>query len=128
MEANSILSNYKYGFRKSRSTVSALTNFQSPVQEAFTNNKLVISIFFYLEEAYPRVWRHLICRLLHEISLRGNLPLLLQSFLSDHQFQVRIGDHLSNPPTPENGAPLGAVPSIYPVSYTHLTLPTIYSV
>jgi len=56
-----------------------------------------IIFFFYLREAFPRVWRHCISEELYEIGLRDNLPSILQSFLNDRSLMVRIQNKTSSP-------------------------------
>ena len=75
LETNNLINDSKYGCRKGRYAKMALTELDSHIHTANVNKSDLYSIFFDLENAFPRVWRHLI-----------------------------------------------------PVSYTHLTLPTIYSV
>jgi potassium voltage-gated channel Eag-related subfamily H protein 8 len=75
LESNNILSPYQYGFRKSRSTVHALANQQSNINEAFEDKSTLYTIFFDLERAYDRVWRFHIVQKLYQYGLRGNLPI-----------------------------------------------------
>lgn len=113
LESNDLLSTYQYGFRKGRSTLHAMADLQAQVNEAFLSNSYCYSIFFDIKEAYPRVWRHYICQKLHELGLRGNLPKVIQDFLSNRNLVVRIQDQLSSPLTIENGVPQGSVLSVF---------------
>jgi len=69
-----------------------IADLQSKINEAFSSNSCLYSIFFDLQEAYPRVWPYLICKKLHEAGLRGNLPKTLEDFLHNRTISVRIQD------------------------------------
>jgi len=70
------------------------------------------SVFFDLQEAAPRVWRHYIVQKLFEFGLRGNLPFLLHSFLNNRSRMVAIQNVTSSPLTVENDVPQGEVFSV----------------
>lgn len=112
LEFNNILSHSQYGFRKNRNTLQALTDLQQQINDAVNQNSSLYTIFFDLQQAFPRVWRHYICQKLHHVGLRGNLPKLLQSFLSDRSIAVRIEDQLSSHHLIQNGVPQGEVWSV----------------
>ena len=112
LESNYILSPHQYGFRKGRNTLHALSDLQYQILSAFYSKSYLFSIFFDLQEAFPRVWRHHICSQLHDIGLRGNLPKTLQNFLNDRTLSVRIQDHLSSTYIIEIGVPQGEVLSV----------------
>ena len=46
---------------------------------------------------------------LHELGLRGRLPIFIGSFLQDRFFRVRVGSSLSDPYSQENGVPQGSI-------------------
>jgi len=86
----------------------ALTELDTPIHSANTNQAKLYSVFFELENAFPRVWRHLILTTLYKYGLRGQLSRLLQNSLTDRFFQVRVGGHLSSVHTQDNGIPHGS--------------------
>jgi len=92
------------------------------IYEANSNKASLYSIFFDMENAFPRVWTHLIISILHQTGLSGPLPILIQSFLQDRVFQVRVGGHLSNTSPQENEIPQGS-----PISGT-LFIPAIINI
>ena len=112
LEHNNIISPFQYGFRKGRNTLQALIDLQQQINDATTANATLYTIFFDLQQAFPRVWRHYICQKLHQIGLRGNLPKLLQSFLQERTITVRIQDQLSSHHIIQNGIPQGDVWSV----------------
>lgn len=112
LESNNLLSPFQYGFRKGRNSSQALIDLQNEIKEATSANSCLYSVFFDLQEAFPRVWRHYIENKLSEIGLRGNLPSILQSFLHNRSLLVRIQNITSAPHTVENGVPQGEVLSV----------------
>ena len=112
LESNNILSPCQYGFRKGRNTLQAITDLNLQIEKSLQNNTNLYTIFFDLQEAFPRVWRHYICSKLFEIGLRGNLPSLLQSFLHHRSITVRIQNIYSSHHPIQNGVPQGEVWSV----------------
>jgi len=64
----------QYGFRKIRNTSQALFDLQNEMNMPSSAKSCLYSVFFDLQEAFPRVWRHYIVQKLFELGLRGNLP------------------------------------------------------
>lgn len=112
LESNNILSPFQYGFRKGRNTIQPLLDLQNEINQSSLPNSSLYSIFFDLQEAYPRVWRHYISIKLFEIGLRGNLPSILHTFLSNRTLKVRVQNITSSPIIVENGVPQGEVFSV----------------
>ena len=86
----------------------ALADLDSLIYEANDNKSTLYSIFFDMESAFPRVWTHLICTSLQKLGLRGQLPLLIQSYLHNRSFKVKIASHLSTPNNQDNSVPQGS--------------------
>ena len=49
---------------------------------------------------------------LHDMDLRGRLPLFVQNFLSERKFRVRVGTSLSDSYDQEMGVPQGSILSV----------------
>ena len=54
-------------------------------------------------------WRYGILKYLHDLGLKGRLPLLIQSFIEDRTMQVRVGSTLSDLYDQEQGVPQGSI-------------------
>ena len=94
LETNT-LNEAQYGCRKGRSTPMALAHFlDALINEACADNATHYPIFFDLENAFPRKWRHHILKSLHQYGLCGALPPLMQNYLLSSSFQVKVTDHL----------------------------------
>jgi len=72
-------------------SIGALESF---VREAFIQKQHVVAVFFDLEKAYDTTWKYGIMKDLYDAGLRGRLPLFVQGFLQNRQFQVRLGSHI----------------------------------
>ena len=71
----------------------------------------MVSIFFDFEKAYDTTWKYGIMKNLHDMDLRGRLPLFIQNFLCERKFRVRVGTSLSDFYDQEMGVPQGGIPS-----------------
>jgi len=87
LESNNFLNEAQYGCRRGRSSAIALPELDAHIYTAISNNSRPYSIFFDLENAFPRVWCQLILSALHSYDLRGLLPNLLQNYLTNRYFQ-----------------------------------------
>jgi potassium voltage-gated channel Eag-related subfamily H protein 8 len=77
LESHHLLAYIKCGFRSQRSTLDHLVKLGSFIRDAFINKEHAVSIFFDLEKAYHTAWRCWILRDLHDMGLRGNLPIFV---------------------------------------------------
>ena len=69
----------------------------------------MVSIFLDLEKAYDTTWKYGIMNNLHDMDLRGRLPLFIQNFLSERKFRVRVGTSLSDFNDQKMGVPQGSI-------------------
>jgi len=74
------------------------------LRTVFPREAKLYSISFDMENALIRVWK-LICELPRTAGSTGPFPLLLQNFLYNRAFRVRIGNHLSVTYPQLNGIP-----------------------
>ena len=112
LERNNVLCPQQSGFRQHRSTVDALMQLTSHIEEGFRNKKHTTAVFFDLEKAYDTVWRAGILNNLYDIGLRGNLPIFIENFLSAREFCVRVGASHSDFVHQNEGLPQGSVLSV----------------
>ena len=83
LEINHLLTKHQSGFRHFRSTADHLISLETNVRNAFVRGEHMVSIFFDLEKAYDTTWKYGILKDLHEMGLRGRMPLFIKNFLSD---------------------------------------------
>ncbi len=112
LESSDIISQFQNGFRWNRSTLDHLVRFETIVRDTFIKKEHLVAIFFDLEKAYDTAWKHGIMSDLHDIGLRGRLPIFIQNFLSNRTFRVRVGTTYSDSYEQENGVPQGSILSV----------------
>ena len=67
---------------------TAIKKLWGMVREAFIKKEHLVSVFSDLEKAYDTTWENLIMKDVHDIGLKGRLPLFLQDFLTAREFKV----------------------------------------
>ena len=112
LEINKLITNMQSGFRKQRSTADQLVRLETFIREAFVQRQHAVAVFFDLEKAYDTTWKHGIMKDLFDAGLRGRLPLFIQGFLQNRQFQVRLGSHFTRLFDQEMGVPQGSILSV----------------
>ena len=93
------------GFRKRRGTIGHLIQ-----RETFIRRKHLTTVFLDLEKAYDTTWKYGIMRNLHDLGLRGRLPMFIKNF--ERTFRVRMGSTFSDSQHQEEGVPQGSILSI----------------
>ena len=109
LESNNLISPVQSGFRSERSTNDNLIRLETFMRDAFIKKEHVVVVFFDLEKAYDTTWRYGILRDLHELGLKGRLPVFIKSFLADRRMQVRVGSTLSDQFEQAQGVPQGSI-------------------
>ena len=109
LESNNLISPVQSGFRSERSTNDNLIRLETFIRDAFIKKEHVVAVFFDLEKAYDTTWRYGILRDLHELGLKGRLPVFIKSFLADRSMQVRVGSTLSDQFEQAQGVPQGSI-------------------
>ncbi|GBN25040.1 putative RNA-directed DNA polymerase from transposon X-element, partial [Araneus ventricosus] len=112
LETNNIIHPHQSGFRKGRCTLDNLLSLETDIRLAFLQKKHLVAIFFDIEKAYDRTWRHGILSDLYAFGLRGNLPIFIRNFLRLRKFRVRVGFEFSDSYIQEEGVPQGSVLSV----------------
>ena len=112
LESNNIITNFQSGFRHQRSTNDHLVRLETFIREAFIKKVHLVSVFFDLEKAYDTTWKYGSMKDVHDIGLKGRLPLFLQNFLTDREFKVKVGSTLSELHNQEQGVPQGSILSV----------------
>ena len=80
LEKNGLLAKQQCGYRANRSTVDHLIRLETFIRDAFVQNQHLVAVFFDLQKAYDTTWKHGIQQDLHDLGLRGNLPISLVIF------------------------------------------------
>ena len=110
LEKNGLLAKQQCGYRSNRSTVDHLVRLETFIRDAFIHNQHLVAVFFDLQKAYDTTWKYGILKDLHNMGLRGNLPIFIGNFLSNRTFQIHLGTILSDKIFhQEEGVPQGAI-------------------
>jgi ribonuclease HI/exonuclease III len=109
LESRELLYKYQNGSRVGRSTTGSLVSLVTRIRKAMVKKKYLISIFLDLEKAYDTCWKTIIMSELYRFGLRGKLPILINDFLRNRKFQVKVGSTLSNVYEQQMGVPQGSV-------------------
>ena len=123
LETTKSLSNLQCGFRKTRSTTDHLVRLETFIREAFIRKEHITAVFFDLEKAFDTTWKYGILKDLHELGLRGNLPIFIENFIKHRSFQIKVGSELSDPMTQEEGVPQGSIlsPILFEIKINSIT-------
>ena len=82
LENNRLLAKQKCGYRANRCPVDHYIRLETFIHDAFIQNQHLVAVFFDLQKAYDTTYKHGIQQDLHDMGLRGNLPILLVFFFS----------------------------------------------
>lgn len=108
----------QHAFRHGHSTTTQLVKLTDDLVTKFNNKNHTAAIFLDMEKAFDRVWHH---GLIHKLHTMSNTPThlvkIIQSFLSERKFQIKIDNHTSSTRNITAGVPQGSCLS--PLLYSH---------
>lgn len=109
LERHDIINQHQSGFRHNRSTTDNLVQIETEIQQSLVRKQHFVAVFFDQQKAYDTSWRYGIIERLHNIGMRGNLPIFLKNFLNNRKIRVRVGNILSEEKDVTEGIPQGSV-------------------
>ena len=109
LERQKILHPMQSGFRKGRNTLHNLLLLEHDIKKSLASNNFTTAVFLDIEKAFDMCPREGILKKLHNIGLRGNLPIFIKNFLETRLFRVKVGNTLSDTYCQKNGVPQGSV-------------------
>ena len=117
LQDNKIITKYQCGFQKGKSTTDHLVRLETYIRQGFVKNQHTVGVFFDLEKAYDTTWKGGIMKDLHEMGLKGRLPLFIDNFLKGRKFKVRLDNTHSSLNPQEEGVPQGSIlsPTLFTV-------------
>lgn len=124
-QCSSKIRDEQYAFREGHSSTQQLVNLVDQISVGLNNNKHTATVFLDVEKAFDRVWHEGLLYKLIQMNISTPTIKIIESFLSDRSFCVRIEDKLSLPRGIKAGVPQGSCLS--PTLYSIFTndLPTI---
>lgn len=105
----SYLSKNQFGFMEGKSTEDALIKVVSEMQSGLNENKSVAGIFIDITKAFDCVDHNILLTKLWLSGVRGIALKWFESYLSDRQQCIRIGNSVSDQVTIKYGVPQGSV-------------------
>lgn len=109
LEEHKLLSNFQHGFRKQRSTTTALLQLLNTIFTELDNNKKVMALFLDLSKAFDCVSHEVLIQKAESYGLRGTCSKLLRCYLSDREQYVSFDGRASQRITVNTGVPQGSV-------------------
>ena len=93
---NNILSDKQYGFRKGKSTETALIDFTNFIYRSFDEKMIALAIFLDLSKAFDTVAHDILLAKLNHYGIRGVAWKWFQSYLDKRKQCVRFGNATSS--------------------------------
>ena len=115
LEANKLLPRSQHGFRKGRSTVTAITDVMSWMDEQKRDKKCRALLAFNFSSAFDMVDHKVLNKKLQHLGADENAQRWFTSFMSERSMAVSVEGHLSRTFTLETCAPQGS--SLSPILY-----------
>ena len=109
LEEHGVLSDNQFGFRKGRSALHNLLLLEHDVQKSLASNDFTTAAFLDIEKAFDMCPRWGILKCLHDMGLKGNLPIFILNFIKIRFFVVKVGGAFSFQHCQVNGVPQGSV-------------------
>jgi len=107
--SNHILYSKQYGFRKKKSTKSAIIDVCNQLLQNFDNNTITIGLFLDISKAFDSVQTHILIDKLEHYGIRGPPLALISSYLSCRKQYVCIHDSKSILKEIYQGVPQGSI-------------------
>lgn len=104
-----IIPAFQFGFRAKHSTNHQLLRLSQSIIHGFERKQHTAAVFLDVAQAFDRVWHTGLVLKLHRISLPNYLIQLIQNFLTNRQFTVRIGNIKSELKPIKAGVPQGSI-------------------
>ena len=99
----------QHGFRQRRSCTTQLLHFLDDVYKGLADGKKIEIVYTDFEKAFDKVDHGVLLSKLFHIGVRGKLLKLIESYLKDRSFRVRVGECLSSPRSVTSGVPQGSL-------------------
>ena len=109
IDANNILNKFQFGFRKHHSTSHPMVHLMNKISEALNEKKFAITIFCDLQKAFDTCQHSILLKKLSKIGVNGRELDWFESYLTNRQQYVQIGDCKSSLKTVRCGVPQGSI-------------------
>lgn len=103
-----LIFSHQYGFRKGSGTLSATCDLVEGIYESLDAKRMVGAVFIDLKKAFDTINHELLLEKLELFGIRGTTLTLLESYLTNRQQFVSIGNTISEIRTISSGVPQGS--------------------
>lgn len=107
-EGNELFAPSQHGFRRKRSTISAITSIIENIYNAFEEEESVLLTLLDLSKAFDCVSHEILLKKLRKYGISGAVYGVFQSYLTNRKQVVSIRGATSNMITVKNGVPQGS--------------------
>lgn len=104
-----VFSNGQHGFRKGRSTSTAIIQFLAEIYDAFESGEYAAGVFMDLSKAFDRVEHSVLLDKLYRRGIRGQAWNWIKSYLADRKQYVQVKGGKSDTTGVSVGVPQGSV-------------------
>ncbi|GJQ66389.1 hypothetical protein Trydic_g4413 [Trypoxylus dichotomus] len=108
LERNSIIPPYQFGFRSEHNTNQQVARLVRDITAGFNGKQHTALVLVDLEKAFDKVWhRGIVCKLIN-LRFPGPIVTLINSYLSNRSFTLRVNDSHSSRKLAAAGVPQGS--------------------
>ena len=109
LEVNNLMNKTQHGFRERHSTITQIMCYYDSVLSMMEEGNPVDAIYLDFSKAFDKVDHKILLKKVQSVGIDGKLLKWIESFLTNRQQQVRIGDFLSDKEWVRSGVPQGSV-------------------
>lgn len=99
----------QFGFRAKHNTVQQVARITNDVSISFNKKNITVMMLLDIQKAFDKVWTKGLIYKLIKLNFPANLIKLINSYLTDRQFQVKLNDTYSDVKNINSGVPQGSV-------------------
>ncbi|GFW56343.1 RNA-directed DNA polymerase from mobile element jockey [Trichonephila clavipes] len=107
--ARNIIIPEQHGFVTQCSTVTQLLRVTEMIHHGFQNNQAMGMLFVYIAKAFDKIWHDGLLSKMIRLGFSDQLIKIIHSYLSSHEFRVRVENSLSTPRPILSGVPQGSL-------------------
>lgn len=104
-----LLPNYKFGFRRSHSTIHQLLTLSKEIIAKFNISKNTSTVFLEIEKAFDKLWHKGLLYKMNQLNLPNWIICLTNSYLKRRKITIKIEKNKSTYRTVKAGVPQGSV-------------------
>lgn len=100
-----LLANHQYGFRREHSTTQQIIRLTDDITDNFNLTAQTGAVFLDIEKAFDKVWHDGLFYKMIRMGINKKLGEIIQSYLKNRKFSVKIDNQLSEERSFKGGVP-----------------------